>query len=231
MFKFKISTRYSVFLCVSILLLLAISSCSTTKSLATWTDSEYKGGPLKKIVVIGVFKNLLSRKEFEEKIAKKINENSGVEAISSLKFMLPGVKYEYTKMEKMFSEKGFDGILIVRTKSVENRLVYVPSTNSLVTNVQKVNYPNYSGYHNYYVYTWKNVREPAYFNESFIVSTQSSLFLNSNDKMIWTMENSTEENYRAEDGISNPKSEAVKIAGFIVNSLKSEKLLLPLRKH
>jgi hypothetical protein len=191
---------------------------------ATWADSEYKGGPLKKIVVLGVFKNLSSRKEFETKISKKISQNSGVEAIPSLDFMMPGVKYDYKKMEKTFTEKGFDGILIVRTKSVDNRAVYVPSKNTLVANVQRVNYP---GYHNYYVHTWKSIREPAYFNESYIVSTESSLFLNSNDKMIWTMESSTEEKYRSEDGITDPKNESTKIAGFIFNSLNSEKLLIP----
>lgn len=228
-----------VYFCLSLFILSAISACSSTQTVATWADSEYKGGPLKKIVVVGVFKNLLSRREFEEKIAKEINDNSGVEAIPSLRFMQPGVKYDHKKMEKMFNEKGFDGILIVRTKSVDNRTVYVPSKKTLVTNVRKVsspNYPIYGGYpiypsyHDYYVYTWKSVREPAYFDESYIVSTESSLFLNSNEKMIWTMENSTEENYKSEDGITNPKSESVKIAGYIVKSLKAEKLLIPAGK-
>jgi hypothetical protein len=104
----------------------------------------------------------------------------------------------------------------------------VPGRNAMVQNVQRVNYPSY---HNYYVVTWKNVREPAYFYESYIVSTESSLFLNSNDKMIWIMEKSTVENYRAEDGITDPKGESANIAGLIFNSLKSEKLLIPAVKQ
>ena len=224
MYKFELSYKRTTLLCVSLFMLLSISSCSTTQSLATWTDSEYKGGPLKKIVVIGVFKNLSSRKEFEEKTAKKISENSGVEAVPSLRFLTPGVKYEHKNMEKIFSEKGFDGILIVRTKSVTNISTFVPGGNSLVRNVQRINYPSY---HNYYLVTWKTVREPAYFDEAYVVSTESSLFLNSNDKMIWTMEKSTKENYRAEDGITDPKGESTAIAGLILNSLKSEKLLAP----
>ena len=126
MSKLKTVPRYTAFLCVSIFVLFAMSSCSTAKSVATWADSEYNGGPLKKIVVIGMFKNLSSRKEFEEKIAQKISENSGVEAVPSLRFLTLGVKYEHKNMEKIFSEKGFDGILIVRTKSVDNIATYVP---------------------------------------------------------------------------------------------------------
>ena len=171
-----------------------------------------------------MFKNLSSRKEFEEKIAKKISENSGVEAVPSLRFLTPGVKYEHKNMEKVFSEKGFDGILIIRTKSVNNLSTYVPEGNSLVRNVQRINYPSY---HNYYLVTWKTVREPAYFDEAYVVSTESSLFLNSNDKMIWTMEKSTKEQYRAEDGITDPKGESSVIAELILNNLKYEKLLIP----
>lgn len=224
--KLKISFRAIAITFIGIFMLSTISSCSTTKSVATWADLEYSGGPLKKIVVIGVFKNLSSRKEFETKVAKKISENSGVEAIPSLNFLAPGVKYEHKNMEKMFSEKGFDGILIIRTKSVDNKSVYVPGRNTLIQNVKRVNVPSYSGYHNYYVVTWKNVREPAYINEAYIVSTESSLFLNSNDKMIWTMEKTTKESYRANDGITNPKGESGIIAELIFNSLKSEKLLV-----
>jgi hypothetical protein len=41
------------------------------------------------------------------------------------------------------------------------------------------------------------------------------------------MEKSTKENYRAEDGITDPKVESAAIAGLTFNSLKSEKLLAP----
>jgi len=34
------------------------------------------------------------------------------------------------------------------------------------------------------------------------------------------MEKSTKENYRAEDGITDPKGESANIAGFIFNSFK-----------
>ena len=179
MYKLNKLSRFAAIICVTIFMVSAISACSTTKNVATWTDAEYKGGPLKKIVVIGVFKNLSSRREFEERIAKKLSENSGVEAVPSLNFLTPGVKYEHKNMEKLFSEKGFDGILLVRTKSVNDVSTFVPGGTSLVRNVQRIN--DFS-YHNYYLVTWKTVREPAYVNEAFVVSTESSLFLNSNEK-------------------------------------------------
>lgn len=228
MYKSNDILRVTAFIFVSILIVSVISACSTTTNVAAWTDSEYKGGPLKKIVVVGVFKNLFSRREFEEKIAKKLNKNSNIEAVPSLQFLAPGMKYEHKNMEKIFSEKGFDGILIVRTKSVKNVSTYVPGGNTLIRNVQRINYPSY---HNYYLVTWKTVREPDSFDEAYVVSTESSLFLNSNDKMIWTMEKSTKEKYSAEDGITDPKGESSAIAGLIFNNLQSAKLIEPKAKH
>jgi hypothetical protein len=88
----------------------------------------------------------------------------------------------------MFTEKGSDCILIVRTKSVNNISTYVAGGNSLVRNVHGINYPSYQIY---YFVTWKSVREPAYFDESYVASTESSLFLNSNNIVIWIIEKST----------------------------------------
>jgi hypothetical protein len=39
-----------------------------------------------------------------------------------------------------------------------------------------------------------------------------------------------QKNYRPEDDITNPKGESANIAGLIFNSLKSEKLLIPVGK-
>jgi hypothetical protein len=58
----------------------------------------------------------------------------------------------------------------------------------LVRNVYGINYPSYQ---HYYFVTWKSVREPAYFDEAYVAFIDSSLFLNSNNKVIWTMEKST----------------------------------------
>ena len=57
---------FSLFLLVFIALLNL--SCASTRDTTTWVDSEYQEGPFKKIVVIGLFRNFSSRKEFEKEI-------------------------------------------------------------------------------------------------------------------------------------------------------------------
>jgi hypothetical protein len=121
-----------ILLAVIVSSIFLISSCVTASPDTTWVDTDYSGGPFKKIVVIGLFRNSTTRKEFENAVVKKINTGSGTEAISSLKIMPPDVLYEHGSMEKKFSDMGIDGILIIRTRSIENRSRYIPGESYVV---------------------------------------------------------------------------------------------------
>ena len=221
----KISCKITLLLIILIMVFL-ILSCVSTKATTLWVDSGYNGGPLKKIVVIGIFRNLSSRKVFENEVSKLINAKSGTMAISSLDFMPPDVKYDYKNMENQFKEMGIDGILILRTKSVDSNTTYIPGRSYTVRRTYPMYYYDYPYYYKYYTYTYEIIREPGYYEEAYIVSTESTLFLNADDKMIWMMEKNTTQKYETVDGITNPKQEAIRLAGLILNSLNSSKLLI-----
>ena len=210
----KISYKISLTLVILIIVLLNLS-CISTKATTLWVDSGYTGGPPKKVVVIGLFRNLSSRKVFENEVSKLINVKSGTKAISSLDFMPPDVKYEYKNMENKFKEMGIDGILILRTKSVDKKTNYIPGKTYTVRKTFPMYYYDYPSYHKYYIYTYEIIREPGYYEEAYIVSTESTLFLNADDKMIWMMEKNTTQKYETVDGITNPKQEATRLAGLI----------------
>lgn len=213
-------------LVILLIVSLLIFSCATANVSTTWVDPEYSSPPLKKIVVIGLFRNTNSRREFENEAAKRINANSGTKAVSSLSFMPPDVKYEPKNMEKLFNEMGIDGILILRTKSIEDQSRYIPGKSYTVTRAYPMYYYNYPFYQKYYRYTYETIHEPGYYKNTYIVCTESTLFKNSNDKMVWMMEKNTTQSYKTVDGITNPKAEAVRTAGLIYKDLKINGLLL-----
>ncbi|MBI9108187.1 MAG: hypothetical protein JEZ04_15665 [Spirochaetales bacterium] len=221
----KIS-RVPILLSVIAIIIFFCSSCATTNIPTTWVDSTYSGGSFKKIVVIGVFRNSSTRKEFETEVVKKINADSSTEAISSLKFMTPGVVYEHGSMEKQFNEKGIDGILIIRTKSIDNQRRYIPGKSYTVTRAYPMYYYNYPYYYKYYRYTYETIHKPGYYKDTYIVSTESTLFQNSNDKMIWMMGKNTTQTYETENGVTDPKNEAIRSAGLIYKDLKLNGFLL-----
>ncbi len=206
-------------------ILLTVSCATSPKT--QWVDPDYDGGPVRKIVVIGMFRNLASRTAFEREIVDLINARSGTRAVSSLEFMAPNTKYEYAAMESRFREMGIDGILIIRTRSIDNTAEFIPGATYTVR--EAVPYYQYQNpyYYRYYVYTYTTIREPGYYMHTAIVSTESTLFLNGNDRMIWTMEMNTTQKYRTIDGITNPGHEAPLSATAILNGLRKNRLLLP----
>jgi hypothetical protein len=218
--------RISVVLSFIVFIVLFTSSCVTANLPTTWVDQEFKEGPFKKIVVIGLFRNYATRKEFETEIVKRIQANSSTVAISSLKFMKPDSVYEQGSMEAQFKEMGIDGILIVRTKSIENVERYVPGTSYTVTRSYPMYYYNYNNYYKYYRHTQEIIYEPGYYKNSYIVCTESTLFQNSNDNMIWMMENNTTHSYETIDGITDPKNEAIRTAGLIYKDLNLNNFLM-----
>ena len=222
-----VKTLYKITLLFAILFIVFLNfSCVSTKGTTSWVDPGYTGDPLKKIVVIGSFRKLASRKAFENEVSQLINAKSGTMAISSLDFMPPDVKYDYKNMENQFAEMGIDGVLILRTKSIESKTKYVPGQSYTVTRAYPRYYYDYGFYYKYYIYTYETIREPGYYQESYIVSTENALFLNANDKMIWLMEKSTEQSYKTIDGITHPKLEASRAARLIFDSLNSSALLI-----
>ncbi len=207
-------------------ILLFTTSCVTSHSPTTWVNPEFKEEPFKKIAVIGLFRNYSTRKQFETEIVKTIEKNSGTKAISSLQFMQPDEIYEQGSMEETFKKMGIDGILIIRTKSIENQQRYVPGKTYTVNRAYPMYYFDYDNYYRYYRYTREIIQEPGYYKNTYIVSTESTLFQNSNDTMVWMMEKSTSHTYQTIDGITDPKKEALRSAQLIYKDLNLNGFLL-----
>jgi hypothetical protein len=221
------SSKKAVFqISIVISIFLLYLSCTSVKADSSWVDSEYGNGPVKKIVVLGLFNNTTNRRIFETEVTNLINAKTGTEAISSLDIMPPNIVYDYNNMEGRFREMGIDGILILRTKTINTQTTYIPGSTYTVRTEYPMYYYQYPYYYKYYRHTYETIREPGYFKDSFIVCTESTLFINSDDEIIWMIEKNTTQQYRTIDGITDPKAEAVRLARLILYNLNSSDLLL-----
>lgn len=192
-------------------------SCSSTQITGVWKDENYKSGFFKKIVVVALFDNLTTRQTLEYSITSALKE-SGNDAVSSLKFMAPNVQYKYADMEKLFDQNGIDGILIINLKSIDKKQTYVQGS---VYYAPEAYYYVYNSY--YTMYTAR--QEPGYIDEKDIVTIQTNLYQNSNDKLIWSAESKTIESYQTKEGLVNPQQEGPEIAKLIINQLKTNGMI------
>lgn len=188
-----------------------LARCATTTITATWKDQGYSGGPFKKTVVIGLFKNLSTRQAVEECMAAELSRH-GTGAVSSLAFMSPDQRYNYKAMEKLFEKNGIDGILIIKLMGISKKQKYHPGSNYFEPNLY------YDMYNQHYI-MYSMQHEPGYLDEKDYVRIQASLYANNTDKLVWRADTISVEEYQTQDGLTNPKAEAPVLAKVLHRGL------------
>jgi len=103
------------------LLGLLLASCGTTTSLrSAWYDSSFTGGPLKRILVVGVASNMTDRRAFEDLFAKALDD-VGVQGIPGYKFIDNPAAASAEAFDAGVAKSGADGLLLVRVLGVDTR--------------------------------------------------------------------------------------------------------------
>ncbi|MGB5281683.1 MAG: hypothetical protein WBN37_10240, partial [Arenicellales bacterium] len=103
-----------------------IAGCSTTSLVNSWSDPKYAGPALQKILVIGVIKDDIQRRSFEEEFSKLISGN-GRTGIASYTLM-PDLQSADQKEEVLavVDKVGADGVMIVTLQGVSKEQRDVP---------------------------------------------------------------------------------------------------------
>ncbi|MBI5557822.1 MAG: hypothetical protein HY885_09310 [Deltaproteobacteria bacterium] len=99
---------------VALLLILAfVAACSTTAVTGTWRDDNYAGGPVKKVLVVGMFNNDVVRRTSEDEFVARLREK-GVEGVASYRIfpLNPGTPAE--EIGAKIKNSDFESMLISR---------------------------------------------------------------------------------------------------------------------
>ena len=168
----SLATRFVLFLFVCFCLPL---SCATTKMTDTWKDDTYRG-TIRKVVVVGIFKEPDTRKIFEDEFADRLRAR-GVDATASHKIIseaeLPDKDVGIGKIRKL----GADGILVTRVMDMETVKNYVPG--------QAYAVPSYYGYYGGY-YSYSYSYRPGYTETEGTAYLETNLYNVGDEKLIWS---------------------------------------------
>jgi len=149
------------------------ASCATTKMTDVWRDDNYRG-TIRKVVVIGIFKEPDTRKIFEDEFADRLKAR-GVDATASHKIFsaaeLPDKDVVIAKIRKL----GADGVLVTRVVDTETVKTYVPGQAYIVPTY-------YSYYGSYYSYSYR----PGYTETEGYAYTETNLYGPDDEKLIWS---------------------------------------------
>jgi hypothetical protein len=183
---------------------------------SVWRDSQYTGGPLKKVAVIVVAKNDPTRRMVEDEIARSLAGGQTQ--------VVPG----YTVVEKLEKNDatiknallagGFDGALVGRVAAVVKDETYRPPATYVAFGGPYLGGPAFGTFGGYYGYAYSVEYDPGYTRVDTRIVVETILYKLPEAKPIWT--GTTES--------MNPNSRAElveKIGRLIRKDLRSEKLI------
>jgi hypothetical protein len=162
--------------------LLAAVGCAGpgTELKQIWVDPSYAGGPIEKILVIGVLREQARQRVFEDTIASQFDE-LGVDAVPSWEIIPPDQEDEEDAIKAAVEGRGFDSVLLTRLISVDKRTDYVPGQTYVGSYWGGPHY----GYYPYYASSYAVVHDPGYTIERTVVSVETNIYDVETEMLKW----------------------------------------------
>ena len=150
---------------------LALAACASTTIRDTWYDPAYRGGPFRKLLVLGVSNNISERRTFEDIMAARLAV-TGIEAIPAYRYLPEGGKAAEPALDAAVRASGADGLLMSRVRGIDRRT-------SVYTSMAPM-----PGFGWYGVYShWYPVTEVHQYD---IATVETSLFAADGKRVVWS---------------------------------------------
>jgi len=139
-----------------------------------WKDPNYQGGKLKKILVVGVAKNEVIRRLFEDEFTARLKAH-GTDAYPSYSIIASTEMLDEDTVNGKIENLGMDAVLVTRFVNRKKETVYTPGTTY------------YSGgWYNWYSTGYGYVTSPGYYSEYEVISLSTNIYNTQTGEMIWS---------------------------------------------
>jgi hypothetical protein len=175
-----------------VLISLVLGGCGATKLVKRWDDETYTGGPLKKMIVIGVFDHEVTRAYFENEFVTGMKNKDAVQSFT----LMPDLQDLESKdaIIKMVKEAQADSILVVRVVGKNEKDYYIPGRVQWIPNV-------YANTYNYYGRAYRARYLPAFNQYEKTFTLETRVYALSTEKLVWAGRTSVMNPRSAEAGI------------------------------
>jgi hypothetical protein len=146
-----------------------LSACQTTTIRDSWADPEYRGGPVKKVLVVAVSRNDANRRILEDIVVGKLNV-AGADAAPSYRFVPESGPAPEPELDNAVRDFGADALLMIRLRRVQTR-----------TEVSTMVVPA-PGWYGWYS-GWYGVPDVRQYD---IATVETTLFSTATKRLVWT---------------------------------------------
>jgi hypothetical protein len=196
----------SVLKAVLAIIVLAVAACAATKLTNSWSDPNYKGPALKKLLVVGVSSQPAVRRTFEDEFVKELNA-AGVDAVASYTFIPEGGRAEEARLTQALKESSADGALITRLIRVDVQTQVSPAFRAPGMGF----YGGYSG-------AWAGYYDPPMVSQTDTLVVETNLYGVNDSQLLWS---GTTQTFAPTD----IKQDIQGFAKLIIGTLKKQKLI------
>jgi hypothetical protein len=174
---------------------------------ATWRSSELPRDPFTHVFVIGVGRNDDYRRLYEDTMVRALAAE-GVAAQASSDLFPQTSKLEKAKVLVAVEERGFDGVVIARLKSIREEEEYVPAAPLTSSDLYM------SGYDKAYAVN----SSPAHYEQNTTYRVETTLYSARDQMLAWVALSDTVNPHSVEDVIQS-------VSTRVVAQMKAEGLI------
>ena len=170
---------------------LLAAACSATVLSGSWSDPAYSGGPVRKVMVIGVTENDLARRMFEDEFTRQLKER-GVAAWSSYTLFSYAQLKDRQAVETKAREQGVDKVLVTRLVNKRTEDVtspgYVRGSSWERGDYRPYdrNTNRYRNWYSDYTTSYDVVYQPATTYQVEVATIESNLYALDGEKLVWS---------------------------------------------
>lgn len=104
-----------------------LAACASTTIVEQWQSPDYKGGPFKRVLVVGISKEATVRRIFEDEFVRQLRAR-GTDAVAGYTLIPEDGQVDRPRLERAVKEAGADGVIVTRVVKVEQKTQVVPGT-------------------------------------------------------------------------------------------------------
>ena len=161
-----------------LIMFFVLSSCATTVTTNVWKDQTY-GGPVKKVLVMGISQKKGIQRFFEDEFVRQLREK-GTDGVAGYTVLPYDEKMTKDFIAAKAREAGADTVLVARPLSREMQRTYVPGQVYAVPG-------SYSRWGSYY----GSAYSPGYVVEDEYVYIETNMYDVATEKLIWSTQSET----------------------------------------
>lgn len=172
-------------------------SCATKTELSgVWKSDSSSARPMNQMLVIGIAKDDVNRRIFEDGFGAALEEQ-GVDAVPSYRILPDPGQLSKDSIQQAIRGRGFQAVVITRLVQVDEREKYVPPTTYVS--------PGYygRGMYGYYGRGYEVVHQPGYTVSTTIVRLETHLYDASSAELLWAAHSDTFNPTSIADGIGS----------------------------